>query len=215
MFSPKNFHRLLLSIALMLTVGCQPAAPVPPESPSPDPAGPGAESPMDEAAAGEQPAESEAGEVTVQIRSWEEVQQMVADRKGKVVVIDIWSTWCVPCMREFPHLVQLQQSFPDSVTCISVAANYAGLKDEPPESFRDEVLEFLKKQKAALTNVICSTPDETLYETLQAASVPIVLVYGTDGSLQKMFTNDDQQYGDEGFTYQQHIVPLVEQLVKQ
>ena len=29
--------------------------------------------------------------------------------KGKVYVIDMWATWCVPCIAGMPHLTKLQQ----------------------------------------------------------------------------------------------------------
>jgi YD repeat-containing protein len=116
-------------------------------------------------------------------------------------------------VREFPHLVELQQRYPDDVTCISVNLNYIGLADEPPESLREPVLEFLRRQQATFPNVICSTPDEQVLQTVDAFSVPVVLVYDSAGNRQQVFTNDDGQYGDEGFGYDQHIQPLVERLL--
>ncbi len=35
----------------------------------------------------------------------------LADFKGKYVYIDIWATWCGPCKREIPYLVELEESF--------------------------------------------------------------------------------------------------------
>lgn len=35
----------------------------------------------------------------------------LADYKGKVVVLDVWATWCAPCKKEIPYLEQLQQQF--------------------------------------------------------------------------------------------------------
>lgn len=32
----------------------------------------------------------------------------VADYRGRVVVLNLWGTWCPPCRREVPHLVDLQ-----------------------------------------------------------------------------------------------------------
>jgi len=152
-------------------------------------------------------------EVTVEVKSWAEVQQMVADHRGKVVVVDIWSTWCENCMKEFPNLVKLHRQFPDTVACISVDIDYDGLEDEPPESFHDKVLAFLSKHEATFQNVISSDPGDDVYDALEVIAIPVVLVYDREGNLKKKFTNEDNEYGDDGFKYQQHIIPLVEELL--
>jgi thiol-disulfide isomerase/thioredoxin len=33
------------------------------------------------------------------------------DLKGKVLVINFWATWCVPCLAEMPYLVKLQKEY--------------------------------------------------------------------------------------------------------
>jgi len=35
----------------------------------------------------------------------------LADLKGKYVYIDIWATWCVPCIQEFPALKKLEKDY--------------------------------------------------------------------------------------------------------
>jgi len=35
----------------------------------------------------------------------------LSDYRGKVVVVDVWATWCGYCVRELPDLVQLQKDF--------------------------------------------------------------------------------------------------------
>lgn len=35
----------------------------------------------------------------------------VADRKGKVLLLNLWATWCGPCRAEMPHLVEMQEKY--------------------------------------------------------------------------------------------------------
>lgn len=34
---------------------------------------------------------------------------MLSDLKGKVILLNLWATWCAPCRKEMPHLDQLQR----------------------------------------------------------------------------------------------------------
>jgi thiol-disulfide isomerase/thioredoxin len=35
----------------------------------------------------------------------------LAEQKGKVVLVDLWATWCAPCIQELPHLQALSEKF--------------------------------------------------------------------------------------------------------
>jgi thiol-disulfide isomerase/thioredoxin len=35
----------------------------------------------------------------------------LAEQKGKVVLVDLWATWCAPCIKELPHLQALSERF--------------------------------------------------------------------------------------------------------
>jgi peroxiredoxin len=40
-------------------------------------------------------------------------EQALAQWKGKVVVVNFWATWCVPCREEMPEFVKVQREFGD------------------------------------------------------------------------------------------------------
>jgi thiol-disulfide isomerase/thioredoxin len=39
--------------------------------------------------------------------------QKISDRKGKVVLVNLWGVWCGPCRDEMPHLAALQEKYRD------------------------------------------------------------------------------------------------------
>src|SRR5579859_4229754 len=100
-------------------------------------------------AADEQPAKDGAkSKVSLQVVDWDETLKLVAAHKGKVVVLDAWSTSCPPCMKEFPNLVKLHHKYGGKqVVCMSLSCDYAGIKNKPPEYYRERVVKFLEKQE--------------------------------------------------------------------
>lgn len=161
-----------------------------------------------------EPAKVSAGkeDVTLELASWEQTTKIVAANKGKIVVLDLWSTSCLPCLKEFPGLVKLQQDFPRDVVCISLNCDYIG--GGKPEEGKDVVLEFLREKKAKIKNLLSTDSDEDVYKKSNTVSLPVVQVFGADGKLAKQFDNDNNDYGQEGFNYEKHIQPYVAGLVK-
>ena len=161
---------------------------------------------------GENTAVTSAADVTLEVVSWDQVQAAVAGHHGKIVVLDLWSTYCPPCMKELPGLVQLQRER-DDVVCISLCCNYSGVGEPAEEA--EPALTFLKSVNATLENYLCSDVDQELYQQLDIATVPVVYVYDRNGQLSKRFDNESDEYGDEGFTYAGQIVPYISEISSQ
>ncbi|MDP7017956.1 MAG: TlpA disulfide reductase family protein [Pirellulaceae bacterium] len=154
----------------------------------------------------------ESSAVVAETKSWEEVQQWVKAQEGKVVVVDVWSTSCATCMAEFPHFVELANAKSSAVACASLSIDYYG-GNSSPEDARGKIEKFLTSQQSIAANFISTDTDEDVLKAIDAASIPIALVYDQQGDLNKVFHNLDGEYGAEGFSYEQHINPLVEQLL--
>ena len=45
------------------------------------------------------------------------------DWQGKVALVNFWATWCGPCREEIPHLIQLQERYPDHLQVIGVSTD--------------------------------------------------------------------------------------------
>ncbi len=151
-------------------------------------------------------------QVKLTLADWETVAKKAAEHPGKVVVLDLWSTSCEPCIREFHHLVALSRKHPERVVCLSISFDYAGIKSKPPETYEERVRKFLSEQGATFDNYLCTQDPELVYQELDLASIPAVMVFGLDGKLVERFDNDAGKYGDE-FTYADHVLPRVEALL--
>ncbi len=44
----------------------------------------------------------------------------LSDYKGKLVIADIWGTWCPPCKAEIPHFVELQKMYQDDLAIVGI-----------------------------------------------------------------------------------------------
>lgn len=52
----------------------------------------------------------------------------LSDFAGKVVLLNLWATWCAPCRHEMPSLERLQTRFGDKITVLAVSEDIGGSK---------------------------------------------------------------------------------------
>ena len=56
----------------------------------------------------------------------------LADLKGKLVVVNLWATWCEPCLREMPSLERLQSRLGERIAVLAVSEDRGGNKTVEP-----------------------------------------------------------------------------------
>ncbi len=99
-------------------------------------------------------------------------KKTLADWKGKVVLLNLWATWCAPCRHEMPSLDRLQKQLGGKdfeVIALSVDRQGAG----PSQKFLDDI----KVEKLAL--YIESTSKSL--GTLKATGLPTTILIDRDG----------------------------------
>lgn len=127
--------------------------------------------------------------MTVTLVNHAELLERLAAHRGKVVVLDCWSTSCPPCIKEFPGLVSLARDYGERVACLSLSFDYEGFG--MPEDALPPVQEFLSQVGAGtVENLLGREDSDTLYEQLGLTSVPAVYVYDRDGTLLRCFDDD-------------------------
>ena len=166
--------------------------------------------------AGEKTVAAEEAKIALTAGTWDNVLEQVKANKGRIVIVDLWSTSCLPCMTEFPNLVELQKTHGDKLACISFNVDYVGIKSKPAEFYRERVQAFLTKQKATFSNILCTVESDKIFEKLELSSIPAVYVFDAEGKEVKRFDDSLLDDGEEeAFTYKADINPFVKNLVDQ
>ncbi len=89
----------------------------------------------------------------------EGIRKLITNKDGKLKLINLWATWCGPCVTEFPQLVDINRMYRRrDFEFISISA------DEPAK--KNKALEFLRKQQASNTNYIFNIDDK--YKLIEA-----------------------------------------------
>lgn len=52
------------------------------------------------------------------------------DLRGKYVYIDVWATWCKPCVGEIPSLIELEATYGDKIHFVSISVDEADAKEK-------------------------------------------------------------------------------------
>ena len=104
----------------------------------------------------------------------------LADFFGKVMVVNLWATWCGPCRREIPELVKLHKEFH------SRGVEMIGLSTENPDASAEKVRKFI--QDFQIDYRIGWAPVEVGTPLMQGRdAIPQIFVISRDGRILKHF----------------------------
>ena len=118
-------------------------------------------------------------------------RSIFSEYKGKVLILDFYATWCVPCRDSVPHLIGLQKKFEDQGLKV-VGLNVGGPGD------MQEVPTFAKEFGIQYT---LAKPDDDLVSFLMSDSdaIPQTFVFDRQGQLVQRFVgfgSDTGKYMD-------------------
>jgi thiol-disulfide isomerase/thioredoxin len=134
-------------------------------------------------------------EVSLTPVTFEQWQQELAALEGRIVVVDMWATWCVPCVERFPRMVELYHEYSSrGVTFVSIC-----LDDREDAEAVAYAREFLSKQKAVFANYLMDEIVTEGFVKLDLLGIPAVYVYAPDGERRYQLTADDpyNQFTDD------------------
>ena len=101
----------------------------------------------------------------------DEIEKLVQDEKGKVLILNFWATWCAPCRAEIRDLVKIRQDYsPDRVSIIGISLDF-NPQAVPP---------FMERKEMNYPVYISS---QEVMDAYNIAGIPYTLIYDAKGNL--------------------------------
>jgi thiol-disulfide isomerase/thioredoxin len=105
----------------------------------------------------------------------------MAPYRGKALLVNLWATWCAPCIEELPSLGQLQQQLGgDEFQVVTIA-----IDERDPA----KIAPFLEKHGAGNLPVLIDR-DRTIEKVAKVIALPTSLLVDRDGKARAMLTGD-------------------------
>jgi thiol-disulfide isomerase/thioredoxin len=101
--------------------------------------------------------------------------------KGKAVFLNYWATWCPPCRREIPDIIELAKEYGDKVVFIGIA-----LENESAAAAAQKLVSvYVNRSGITYINLVGSgelvSALSELYGAVQA--IPTTFIFGKDGKI--------------------------------
>ncbi|HOA36990.1 MAG: redoxin domain-containing protein [Bacteroidetes bacterium] len=97
--------------------------------------------------------------VNLEMISADQVKALLKNDGKKLRLINVWATWCGPCVQEYPDFITLKRMYKSRpFEFISISA------DDPAK--KEKVLDFLREQQSSVSNYLFNTDDK--YQLIEA-----------------------------------------------
>ncbi|NIJ45993.1 thiol-disulfide isomerase/thioredoxin [Wenyingzhuangia heitensis] len=99
----------------------------------------------------------------------------LSDLKGNYVYIDVWATWCPPCIAEIPFLKKLETKFhKKNIKFVSISVDNPNLKDKWKSMIKDKDMGGIQ---------LFSNGDNNFMEAYQITGIPRFILLDTEGNI--------------------------------
>jgi cytochrome c biogenesis protein CcmG, thiol:disulfide interchange protein DsbE len=104
--------------------------------------------------------------------------------RGKVVVLNVWATWCGPCRTEMPALQRLQQKFSaNGLEVVAVSVDTPPGIQSPMGQFGSDVRAYA--ESLGLTFTILHDPARTIEQLFLVPGLPTTFIIDRDGRIDR------------------------------
>jgi thiol-disulfide isomerase/thioredoxin len=110
----------------------------------------------------------------------------LAERKGRIVVIDFWASWCGPCLQAMPQVHEVTREFADQQVEL-VGVNL----QESPEQIKAAL------EKLGLSMAVALDQDGRVAERYGATAIPQTVIVDREGKVARLFVGGGARFGEQ------------------
>lgn len=119
---------------------------------------------------------------TIHPATAEQFRAVLEHHRGKVVVVNYWATWCIPCLQELPELDLLQERYADRGLLVLAVSM------DDPEKLEDRVRPFFAKRAPGLVSYLATAGDDsvdfvTSFDPEWPGALPTTMFFDRSGEL--------------------------------
>ena len=119
-------------------------------------------------------------QIDLSLKDLSGAEQSISSLRGRVVVLNFWATYCIPCRTEMPDLAAIQNEF------AALGLQVVGVSTDDVQD-RNKVLQFIKETKINFPIWIGGSTEHMIRFGLGAA-LPGTVVIGRDGKVAKIIS---------------------------
>ena len=119
-------------------------------------------------------------EVELKLRDLSGVEQSLASLKGRLVILNFWATYCIPCKAEMPDLAAIQNEY------AALGVQVVGASTDEVQD-RGKVLQFIKETKVNFPVWVGASTADMIRFGLGGA-LPGTVIIGKDGKVAKVIS---------------------------
>lgn len=131
-------------------------------------------------------------QTTIGVVDLNKINNLIQNREGKPLLINIWATWCVPCREEFPDLIKVADKYKKEVDVVGISVDF-------PDEINSKILPFAQKNKVNFKLYVNSETDQekfiTYFDKDWNGAIPVTFLYDSNGKQVKRI------YGKQDFNY--------------
>lgn len=126
--------------------------------------------------------------------------------KGRVTLLNFWGTWCPPCRREFPHLVELYEQHREDEDFQLLAVSCPGQGTDDVEALREATQQFVTHHETSMPTYTdpTSATQQAVNNVVGLQGIPMTIVFDRHGTIRGVWRG-----------YSAADVPRIQKLVAQ